>query len=200
MTDNLRAKYSLKPKIVEVLEDRRKCLQNAHMTTSNEQNGLNISVQSALAGSVVCLQCLPDKLNPVIKPLMESIKREECQILQKLSATYLVLLLDQISNRTPCPNNKIVSNVCHLLKSDAEFTPRILPVEKTMRQMDSKNVQATNPYHGILTLVNRQRSQEVMNGGSVGRGPGRPPAIDVQIDQPIESEDPVSVLQLKIYT
>lgn len=38
--------------------------------------------QAVLAGAIVMLKCLPDKLNPVVKPLMESIKREEDKELQ----------------------------------------------------------------------------------------------------------------------
>lgn len=70
--------------------------------------------------------CLPEKLNPVIKPLMESIKREECEIFQQLSAQYLVKLLDLVAHRNPSPNNKIITNLCTLLKSDNEFTPKIV--------------------------------------------------------------------------
>jgi hypothetical protein len=38
--------------------------------------------QAAIAGAVTMLRCLPEKLNPVIKPLMESIKKEEDEQLQ----------------------------------------------------------------------------------------------------------------------
>jgi len=38
--------------------------------------------QATLAGAVTMLKCLPEKLNPVIKPLMESIKKEENEQLQ----------------------------------------------------------------------------------------------------------------------
>lgn len=72
------------------------------------------------------MDCIGDLLNPVVKPLMESIKRERCQIIQQLAAQYLVKLLDLVRNRTPNPINKIVINLCHLLKSDTEFTPRIV--------------------------------------------------------------------------
>lgn len=72
------------------------------------------------------MESIPERLNPVVKPLMESIKRERCQIIQQLAAQYLVKLLDLVRNRTPNPINKIVINLCHLLKSDLEFTPRIV--------------------------------------------------------------------------
>lgn len=72
------------------------------------------------------MESIPDRLNPVVKPLMESIKRERCQIIQQLAAQYLVKSLDFVRNRNPNPINKIVINLCHLLKSDLEFTPRIV--------------------------------------------------------------------------
>lgn len=72
------------------------------------------------------MECLPDKLNPVVKPLMESIKREKCQIIQQLAGQYLVKLLDLIRDRTPNPINKIVTNLCTLLKSDCDFTPKLV--------------------------------------------------------------------------
>ena len=55
---------------------------------------LSVTTMSALAGALVSLGYLPDKLNPVIKPLMESIKKEPIFQLQKLSAQKLVALLD----------------------------------------------------------------------------------------------------------
>lgn len=87
---------------------------------------VTFSTQAILAGATVNMECLPEKLNPVVKPLMESIKREECQIIQQLSAQYLVKLLDLVRSRNPNPNNKIITNLCMLLKSDSDFTPKIV--------------------------------------------------------------------------
>ena len=42
---------------------------------------LSTRVYSALAGTMVRLGVLPPKLNPVIKPIMDSIKREVCYLL-----------------------------------------------------------------------------------------------------------------------
>lgn len=126
LTENLKTIYSLKPKISEIIDDRRKNLQNSFGITSHDQNSLNINVQAALAGASVCLNSLPEKLNPIIKPIMESLKQEECDVLQQLSAKYLTYLLEQTRMRNPCPNNKIVTNLCRLLKSDSEFTPKVV--------------------------------------------------------------------------
>lgn len=59
-------------------------------------------------------------------------------------------------------------------------------------QCNSSNITSSNPYHGILTLANQQKSNETQNGNSVARGPGRPPMVEVSIDDYVESEDPVS--------
>lgn len=83
---------------------------------------------------MVNIGCLPEKLNPIVKPIMEAIKREECQIIQELAAQYLAKLLDLIRTRNPSPNNKIVTNLCTLLKSDPDFTPRIVCRESTYWQ------------------------------------------------------------------
>lgn len=78
------------------------------------------------------MECIGDLLNPVVKPLMESIKRERCQIIQQLAAQYLVKLLDLVRSRTPSPVNKIVTNLCQLLRSDDEYTPRIVSISVTL--------------------------------------------------------------------
>lgn len=51
-----------------------------------------------------------------------------------------------------------------------------------------------NPYYGIVTLSNQQKSNEQQNGSSP-RGPGRPPVSEVSSDESTDSEDPVSVLR-----
>ncbi|XP_049535166.1 TATA-binding protein-associated factor 172 [Anopheles darlingi] len=189
--EEVRVKHCLKPKTADMLEERRRCLLSSHSATALEQTTLHISTQSSVSGAVVSLRCLPERLNPVVKPLMESIKREECELLQNLSARYLSELLDQVTVRTPCPNNKIVTNLCTLLKSDPEFTPKVPCPSKLLQQFDPNNTTETNPYHGILTLIKQQqksKDQTTSSGnsssnggaGSAGgspRGPGRPPVV-----------------------
>ncbi|EDS39763.1 TATA-binding protein-associated factor 172 [Culex quinquefasciatus] len=179
LSENLKTRYGLKTKIAEMLDERRRGLFNSHASTSLEQNMLHISTQASLAGAVVSLHCLPEKLNPVVKPLMESIKREECELLQKLAAKYLAELLEQVTVRNPCPNNKIVSNLCMLLKSDTDFTPKLVIPEREMRHYDPANTGDTNPYHGIITLMNQQKTKE--NGASGSRGPGRPASVTTDV-------------------
>lgn len=176
--------YALKPKLLETLEERRRGLQNSFTQTSVEQCAYNISAQAALAAAVVCMQCLPEKLNPVVKPLMESIKREECELLQQLSAEFLVQLMYQVCDRNPSPNNKILTNLCTLLKSDPQFTPKIILSPLTLKQTplpESAAVTNNCVFYGILTLNLQQNNIQIGGTGnrgvavSVPRGPGRPP-------------------------
>ncbi|XP_064478043.1 TATA-binding protein-associated factor 172-like [Ornithodoros turicata] len=164
----------LKPKVLENLEEKRKCVLRTAMQTGKDQLSLNIMVQASLASFLVSLHWLPEKLNPVIRPLMESIKKEENEQLQRASAEHLVLLLEQCVQRQPCPNPKVLRNLIAFLCSDASFTPRIEsgPTESnaeeaTQRQQRQNSVAtATTLLHtpskfdGILTLANMQKSAE----------------------------------------
>uniref|UniRef100_A0A1I8PPP2 TATA-binding protein-associated factor 172 n=1 Tax=Stomoxys calcitrans TaxID=35570 RepID=A0A1I8PPP2_STOCA len=188
LTADLR-NHPLKPKILEMLEDRRKGLQSAYQQTSSEQAKYNISTQAALAGAVVCLKCLPEKLNPVVKPMMESIKREESVLLQELSCEFLVEFMDQVCDREPSPNSKLLNNLCALLKSDNEFTPKIVGAPVALYKtpaINSASDSDSSVYYGILTLslqqnmnANGRSSSSSGNSSGAGtpstsRGPGRP--------------------------
>lgn len=81
---------------------------------------------------------------------------------------------------------QITTNLCTFLCSDLEFTPRLTEQKET------------NPYDGILTLNNRQRHAERVaynrgagSGGiGGGRGPGRPPATDIPLEELLACEEP----------
>jgi TATA-binding protein-associated factor len=195
-TENMKVKYNLKTKVANLLEERRKSLFTSYTQTSIEQSHLNIATQSALACAVARLKCLPEKLNPVVKPLMESVKREENEILQKMAAESLTYLMSQTVNRQPSPNIKIITNLCTLLKSDDDFTPIVKFSDRDLAHF-KPNGDVNNPYYGIITLQKQQRTKDVANGGSSSaagssRGPGRPPALEAAVEEASEIDDPVS--------
>ncbi|KAH8359116.1 hypothetical protein KR093_004461, partial [Drosophila rubida] len=196
LSDNLRS-HALKPKVLDMLLERRRSLQASYQQTTGEQFAYHVSAQAAMAGAICALHCLPDKLNPVVKPLMESIKREQCVPLQQLSADFLVHLMDQVCDRNPSPNNKILNNLCTLLRSDAEHTPKLnMPLQTLLETRPRETMTATGcEYYGILTLTHQQLAQSSGAGCSSGsshkrtgattpstttapRGPGRPPASE----------------------
>ena len=85
-------------------------------------------ILGVLAGALVRFKTLPEKLNPIIKPLMECIKREMNESQQFMAAQDLTCLMKQILDRNPSPNAKIIKNLFSFLCVDQEFTPRILNV------------------------------------------------------------------------
>ena len=135
---------------------------------SSDQNSLNNTTQSALARAVVGFRILPvNTVNPVVKPLMDSIKSEENEQLQKSSAGTLARLLELCQIRTPSPNVKILKNICIFLCADTELTPRVSPDD-----MD-----------GILMLMQQQRLAEKTAGGKkaqVESDPAGVRAIEIQ--------------------
>ncbi|KAK0168138.1 hypothetical protein PV327_001969 [Microctonus hyperodae] len=178
----------LKPKLITSLEERRKALEVGASNTAAQQQALNVMAMAALAGAATMLHCLPEPpnpLNPLVKPLMEAIKREEDEDLQKLAAKHLAHLVDLCSERSPSPNNKIITNLCTFLCSDFEYTPRVSDRESDL-------------FDGILTLSNRQKNAERvaynrgtgMPGVSGGRGPGRPPATEIPLEELLACDEP----------
>ncbi|KAL1131032.1 hypothetical protein AAG570_012269, partial [Ranatra chinensis] len=118
-------KAKLRPKIAETLQERRKIIHASIVATLTDQNMLSVMTQAALSGAIVMLGNLPENLHPIVKPLMDSIKYEENEELQALAAHHLTKLVEMCVNRTPCPNNKIITNLCTYLRCDPEFTPKI---------------------------------------------------------------------------
>ena len=49
-----------------------------------EQQRLATRISSCVAGTLISLRCLPEKLNPVIRPLMDCIKTEADSVMQVL--------------------------------------------------------------------------------------------------------------------
>lgn len=200
-TENLKTRFNLKTKIASLLDDRRKSLYNSYTVTSAEQSHLNISTQASLASAVARLKCLPDKLNPVVKPLMESIKREENPILQKLAAESLTYLMSQVTERQPSPNIKIITNLSTLLKSDEDFTPKLIFPDRELIHF-KQNSDVENAYYGIISLEKQLKVKENGNGTSSGRG--RPPnniesQLSLDENNLNESDDPVSYYACKLY-
>lgn len=191
-TENLKVRFNLKTKIATLLDERRKSLFNSYTITSTEQSHLNISTQSALASAVARLKCLPEKLNPVVKPLMESIKREENVILQKLAAESLTYLMSQVADRQPSPNVKILTNLSTLLKSDEDFSPKLVFPDRELMHFKPNSL-VDNAYYGIISLEKQTKFRESHNGSS---GRGRPPNIENQLSidesNAVDIDDPVS--------
>lgn len=115
--------FSLNPKVLQQLDSKRQQVQMTVTETNQEWQVLHLRVHTFAACAVVNLQQLPEKLNPVIKPLMEAIKKEENTLVQNYVALCIAKLLQQCTTRSPCPNSKIIKNLCNSLCVDPHLTP-----------------------------------------------------------------------------
>lgn len=110
-----------------VVEDIESCKQRV-LTTSGYlkcvQNNLHVTVSSLVAAAVVWMSELPARLNPIILPLMASIKREQEEILQQKTADALAELISHCITRKPGPNDKLIKNICSLTCMDPSETPQ----------------------------------------------------------------------------
>ena len=112
-------KSKLKPLRMTTLLSRQADIKQRFVRVDSDIQTLTTMTLGALAGALVQLGFLPDKMNPVIKPLMESIKKEPIAELQKLCAKNLVVLIDlclkkQLSN----PAEKVTKNLIHFAFAD----------------------------------------------------------------------------------
>ena len=80
MFDSL--KVDLRGRKLDDLDSRRRALVATVDEMAHEQQVLSNRVQCALAGCLVRVRSLPEKMNPVVRPLMEGVKREQNTQLQ----------------------------------------------------------------------------------------------------------------------
>ncbi|GFP81580.1 tata-binding protein-associated factor btaf1 [Phtheirospermum japonicum] len=88
------------------------------------QNNLHLTVTALLAAAVVWMSEFPAKLNPIILPIMASIKKEQEEILQSKAAESLAELIYHCIERKPSPNDKLIKNLCSLTCADPRETPQ----------------------------------------------------------------------------
>ncbi|KAL8593219.1 hypothetical protein ACOMHN_009874 [Nucella lapillus] len=159
-------KAGLKPRVLASFNERRRQLHSIVSSICNDQHTLSVRQQCCLALATVSLQSLPEKLNPVIRPLMEAVKKEENVEVRHQTACCLAAVMQScLTRNTTSPCAKIVKNLCNYLCCDPAVTPNVL---LPLPQKPS-GVMGNEPSHldvtcdaqnGILTLTNLQKVQE----------------------------------------
>jgi len=185
-------KESLKPRQKQLFEDRRKSLVVTVGQAFQEQHCHSCRVQSSHAGCLVLLHSLPEKLNPVIRPLMEALKKEENLELQARVGETLYELLAQLIDRDPCPNSKVIKNLCNMLCSDPSHTP-VINSEASEQNSKLKDI-ADSPnicdsHSGILTLNAQQKIITKPGRKSSMKQPSSSLNIDVDLACLLHAED-----------
>uniref|UniRef100_A0A7N6BX60 BTAF1 RNA polymerase II, B-TFIID transcription factor-associated n=1 Tax=Anabas testudineus TaxID=64144 RepID=A0A7N6BX60_ANATE len=156
---------NVKSKQWQALDSKRQQAQATVMETSTEWQQLHLRVHMFTACAVINLQGLPDKLNPLVRPLMEAIKREENTLIQSYAASFVAKLLQQCAGRSPCPNPKIIKNLCASACVDSSATPSsACPVPPTQENAKGNSHQKDGLHHmvsktrGIIILYRHQRA------------------------------------------
>ncbi|GFR58849.1 TATA-binding protein-associated factor 172 [Elysia marginata] len=157
-------RQQLKPQVQTKFDERQKQLLTAVQHTSQDQQTYSVRVLCSLAMAIVAMNALPEKLTPVVRPLMDVIKKEENEALQEEAAVCLAQLIKACIKREPSPNSKIVKNLCNFLCIDPCVTPQVAtPVASKSTSQGVETAEASVPCtisRGILTLSYLQRVTE----------------------------------------
>lgn len=160
---------NLKSRQFQPLDSKRIQAQSTVCETSAEWQQLQLRVHTFTACAVVGLGMLPDKLNPVVRPLMEAARREENSLVQGCAASNIAHLLQLCAARSPCPNAKIVKNLCSSVCVDPMLTPSaacpVPPASTPIQESSKASVAEKDAMHhmvnktkGIITLYRHQKA------------------------------------------
>lgn len=134
------AGLNVKSSEFQALDSKRQQAQATVTETNAEWQQLHLRVHMVTACAVINLQVLPEKLNPLVRPLMETVKREENTLIQGHAASFIAKLLQQCAGRSPCPNPKIIKNLCASACIDSAVTPSsACPVPPTQENAKGKS-------------------------------------------------------------
>lgn len=122
---------SFEHNLVDDLESVKQRLLTTSGYLKCVQGNLHITVCALEAAALVWMSDLPSKLNPIILPLMASVKKEQEEMLQSKAAEALAELISSCIPRKPGPNDKLIKNLCSLTCMDPSETPQAAALSST---------------------------------------------------------------------
>ncbi|KAJ7964144.1 TATA-binding protein-associated factor BTAF1 [Quillaja saponaria] len=153
---------SLGRNIVDDIESSKQRLLTTSGYLKCVQSNLHVTVSSTVAAAVVWMSEFPARLNPIILPLMASLKREQEEILQEKSAEALAELICHCIARRPGPNDKLIKNICGLTCMDPSETPQARAIS-SMESIDDQG------FLLLGTSTSRQKTKVHMLAGGEDR-------------------------------
>ncbi|KAJ3416125.1 btaf1 RNA polymerase II, B-TFIID transcription factor-associated, 170kDa [Chytridiales sp. JEL 0842] len=140
------------PDRLTFLMHRQRRLEAAMESYSQEQTRWEVSTLATASSAVVRLGCLPPKLNPVVRTLMNSIKFEASEQLQRRGADGVGRLfeLNVKAGKVGGINDKVVKNLGVFLCADADWG----------------NIQTVSEAEGILGLKMEEKAKDEASGKS----------------------------------
>jgi len=109
---------------IKALEDAKQRVVLAIDEARHARHKRTIGILSNYASAAISLGDLPKKLNPFIRSLMDSVKSEDLQDLQRKSSESIAdLILKLIENGKTNVSDKIIKNLCGFLCVDTSEVP-----------------------------------------------------------------------------
>lgn len=137
-------KVKLKAKLIESLDDKRRNLSRSLENLNKTQTNLSITTSASLSCALIACHYMPEKLNPIIRPLMDSIKKEEIENLQLISAQHLTYLIEICHEKNTQPVPKIIKNLINFLCMDTNFTPEISKEPESSKEHNESKKSSTS--------------------------------------------------------
>ncbi|KAH9923909.1 SNF2 chromatin remodeling protein [Epithele typhae] len=122
-----------KKREVAIIKDKRLKVVSSIERYIEVKGQYDVRVAAAFAAAFVAFRGTPDKVSPIVKGIMNSIKNEENLSLQTHSASAVAAFVEFCVRRDLSqPPDKIVKNLCTFLCQDVEQTPTFLYHRKVL--------------------------------------------------------------------
>lgn len=142
-------------KTLTSVEEKGKVVHRYLADFIRDHSSIGLFTSAVIASALVSWSFIPDKLNPLIRPLMDSIKKDDRENIQDLSAANLAKLLKQC----PGPAPKVIKNLVTFLCCDPNRTPSVF---KSVIKTENEATRSVSTQI-IMTLNKLQKVSERAN-------------------------------------
>lgn len=130
--------FSLLPNAQKILakkplEDSRYRVLKAIESAKDSERERYGSVLANYASTILLMDGLPNKLNPIIRSLMDSVKESKYEILQNIAGNRIIdLIVELIKVGKQNVASKIIKNLCAFICVDTSEVPEFVPKQENM--------------------------------------------------------------------
>ncbi|CAF0894772.1 unnamed protein product [Didymodactylos carnosus] len=135
------------------LNGQRQNILDEAKRIQNESELLTLRSAAYLACACVFSRLLTEQLNPIIRPLMDSLKKEADINIQTDVAQSIAELIMQCSTRQPSPNSKIIKNICIYITTDSDEVPCVNALQESDTRTEINEDYVCTQYKGIYTYM-----------------------------------------------
>lgn len=133
---------------------------------------LTLRSTAYLASACVYWRFLGEQLNPLIRPLMDALKKETDSLVQNDVAEAMAELMWQCTARAanPNPNGKIAKNLCNWICADSDETPHVARFSESAESLANVNDEyQCTMFKGIYTWQKTNSTKDETTRGTLTR-------------------------------